>query len=434
MKHSIPWGKQDELTFDLPATWNLLGRMTPAQEPPVESVDAELESALSQPAGAPPLRELAKGKARVAVIVDDISRPTPAHLLLGKILDHLEAGGVDLGQTVVLPGLGIHRAMTQEEMEQKAGAENLLRTTWENPNCRDHNTLAALGATRRGTKVHVNKKVAAADLVVLVGTIEPHLHAGFGGGYKNVLPGVAGIDTIAQNHSICAHPKRYNIVGSEPENNPMRLDIEEAGAMLPGEVFLVNTILNPDKDIVRIVAGDPVAAHRQGVRTARRIHGVDIPRPADVVITGSFPMDLDMRQGAKALANVFPAVKPGGIIIGALKCDEGLGEVKVPEKELKSSDFKLKLIVRMLSAVLRHYAPSRISQEERFFVYSFLRSALRANIYVYAPSVTERLKGRVPLINVFDTLDSAIADAAQRNPGADVLIFPKGAITYPVIS
>lgn len=429
----IPWGQDGGLEFELPPEWNYLGSMAPARVPPLKSIGNKLDASLNNPEESLPLKEMARAKKRVVIVVDDISRPTPAHLLLGKILDQLSDAGVDLKNTVMIPGLGMHRAMTQEEMERKAGAENLARVQWENPGCRDRRTLKYLGKTKRGTRVLINKKVAGADLVILVGTIEPHVHAGFGGGFKNILPGVAGIESISQNHAICAHPKYFSMLGTPPDANPMRRDIEEAGRMLKGDVFLVNTVLNADGGIAAIVAGDPVAAHRTGAESAARIHGARIPRQADVVITDSHPMDIDMRQGIKSVANALFAAKPGGVIIAAMKCDEGLAGVRAPRLRLNISDDAGKFLARVLSGVITRVAVPGISEEERFVAYFLFQAVLRNRIFIYAPSVTGKIHGRIPLIKFFDSMEKAIDAARKYKPAADVLVFPHGGTTYPIV-
>lgn len=431
-KEKIPWGKDGSIEFEMPRGWNLLGRFSPAKMTPLSDVEKELEKVLQKPTESAPLPELGRGKKSVVIVVDDISRPTPAHLLMGKILENLSEAGVADNSITVIPGLGMHRPMTREEMERKVGRENLARVKWENHDYRDREKLAYLGKTKRGTRAYVNKKVAKADLVVLVGTVEPHIHAGFGGGYKNILPGVAGVETIARNHAICAHPKYFSMIGTAPEKNPMRLDIEEAGRMLRGETFLVNTVLDADGQIVRIVAGDPVAAHSEGVETASQVYGVKIPRPADVVITDSFPMDLDLRQGVKAVANVLFAAKPGGVIVAAMKCDEGLGSVRVPRIRLPVSAGAARLFAWVLSLAITKIAPPGISEEERFVAYFLFRAVLRNKILLFAPAVAEEIDGKIPLIKTFKDFGEAIRAAGRVKPNADVLIFPQGSVTYPI--
>ncbi|MEW5946448.1 MAG: nickel-dependent lactate racemase [bacterium] len=433
VRERIPWGADGVLEFELPGGWNLLGSMRPASPSALADVETELERALVQPTGCGPLAELARGKRKVAIVVDDISRPTPAYRLMGKVLEHLAGGGVKADSVTLIPGLGVHRPMTREEMEAKAGKANLETARWENHDSRDGEKLVFLGRTRRGTRVYVNRTVAESDLVVLVGTIEPHVHAGFGGGYKNILPGVSGVVTISRNHAICAHPRYFSMIGTEPEKNPMRLDIEEAGRMLKGTVFIVNTVLDQGGGIVAVVAGDPVAAHRRGVKAAAGMYGVRVPRRADVVITGSSPMDLDLRQGGKAIANTLFAAKPGGVIIAAMKCEEGIGSVRIPKFMIPSNPLAAKLVAKLLCLAVTRIAPPGISPEERFAAYFLFRAVLRNRILLYAPSICDELKGKIPIAKVYGDFEEVIREAHGIRPRADVLIFPSGGVTYPVL-
>jgi nickel-dependent lactate racemase len=430
----IPWGISESLDFDLPTGWNLLGTFKPSEFAPLADIHATLETILSAPEGCVPLKELARGKKKVAIVVDDISRPTPAYLLLGKILDHLVQGGVDLKSVTIVTAPGLHREMSLADMERKAGKDVLEKVGWENHNCRNSDQLSFLGKTDRGTPVFINKTVAEADLRILVGTIEPHPHAGFGGGFKNILPGVAGVDTIATNHAICASPKYFFMLGSDPANNPMRLDLEQAGSMLKGDTFIVNTVLNAQMQIIGVVAGDPIKAHRQGVTLAAKVFGVRIPAQADVVITDSFPMDIDLRQGAKAVANVLYAARPGGVILAALKCEEGLGNMRVPQLKLSGLPaFIWKPIIWLLGMLITKISPPGTSPEERFSTYFMLKAILRNRILIYSPSVASQAEGLLPGIEIFRDFPDALRSAAQAFPKADVVIFPHGGAIYPEI-
>ncbi len=434
LTQKIPWGNSESLDFELPAGWNLMGTFKPSEFTPLADVNAALETILSKPEGCAPLKELAQGKKKIAIVVDDISRPTPAYLLLGKILDHLVQGGVDLKSVTIVTAPGLHREMSLEDMERKVGKGVLEKICWENSDCRNKDKLTFLGKTDRGTPVYINQTVAEADLRVLVGTIEPHPHAGFGGGFKNILPGVAGVETIAANHAICASPRYFFMLGSDPANNPMRLDMEQAGSMLKGNTFIVNTVLNAQMKIIGLVAGDPVKAHRLGVKLAARVFGVKIPAQAHVVITDSFPMDIDLRQGVKAIANVLYAARPGGVILAALKCEEGMGNMRVPQLKLSGLPaFIWRPIIWLLGILITKVSPPGTSPEERFSTYFMLKALLRNKILIYAPSVVSQAKGLLPGIEIFGSFPEALKAAAKVFPQGDIVIFPHGGAIYPEI-
>ncbi len=177
----LPWGKQ-ELSLALPDSWRLAGVLEPSAIPGVADAPAEVERGLQVPIGLPRLSQLARSKARVALVIDDDSRPTPVALLLPAVLAELERAGVELGQVTVVPALGVHRAMTEEELARRLGPGRLPPLRWASPDCDDPAKLRYLGTTSRGTPVYVNSTAAEADLIVSLGCIEPHIIASFGGG------------------------------------------------------------------------------------------------------------------------------------------------------------------------------------------------------------------------------------------------------------
>ncbi|NIV35898.1 MAG: DUF2088 domain-containing protein, partial [Anaerolineae bacterium] len=175
--------------------------------------------------------------------------------------------------------IGTHQVMSTEEMETRAGSSVVSRIACHSFDCHDEQAFVHLGRTRRGTRVTVNRIAAEAGLRILIGTIEPHPQAGYGGGFKNLLPGLAGAESIGHNHLLLPSPDRYNMIGTMPVDNPMRLDLEEAGRMFEGPTFILNVVLDPQLEPVAVLAGDAVAAHRAGIEISRAIYGVGLPRP-----------------------------------------------------------------------------------------------------------------------------------------------------------
>jgi lactate racemase len=330
---TLPWGNE-ELRLFLPESWHVAGVLSPAALPGVPDPVAEMRRGLAEPIGMPRLSALARSDMRVALVVDDGSRPTPVAQIVPAVLDELRRAGVGKERITLVSALGVHCPMTEAELAARVGSDVFAGLRWENPDCDDPSRMTSLGTTTRGTPVWINNTVAAADLVVAVGCIEPHLIASFGGGYKNLFPGVAGRATIAHNHSLNCTPDTFNMVGQPIERNPMRLDLEEAGRMIKPPVFIVNAVLNSRMDIVRVVTGDGVAAHREGCLISQAIFGAVVPRRADVVITNSRPMDQDLRQGVKALGNTLCAVKPGGVQITLVRADEGVGVFGLANRKL----------------------------------------------------------------------------------------------------
>ena len=431
-KVNVPFGKQGSLILSLPTNWEIIGICNPKPIKPCEDVQAEIHRALANPIGSPDLRELARGAKTVAVVVDDISRPTPIHLFFDHVLAELEAGGIDRDKITVLTGLGVHRPMTEDEIKSKIGASGANRYRVINHQFEMGDHLARLGVTSRGTEAYVHNVVAEADIVLSLGCIEPHVIAGFGGGYKNIFPGCAGKVTIAANHKLNTTPQTFNMVGSKPETNPMRCDLEECGSLLPGKVFIVNAVLDGSLRVVRIVAGHPVAAHREGIRTCQEIYGVQIPKQCDVLITCSHPMNIDLRQGFKALANTIHAVRPGGALLNLIAAEQGIGDMNLPKK-LHVSKKTVRTIARILSPILGRFTFG-MKEEDLFFIYFFMQVMKRNDLYIYSPNLPADIPERLPFLDIHNNIDAMLERAARTMPGnASVLVFPFGGVTYPIL-
>jgi hypothetical protein len=304
----------------------------------------------------------------------------------------------------------------------------------ENPNCDDPAALADLGITSRGSPVLVNKTVAGADLVVSIGCIEPHIIASFGGGYKNLFPGVAGRAMIAHNHSLNCTPGTFNNVGQPIEANPMRLDLEEAGAMIKPPVFVINAVLNSALEVVKVVAGHPVQAHRAGARLSAGIYGVQIPALADIVITDSNPMDSDLRQGVKALANTVRAVKRGGLMITLVRAEEGVGVFGLADRKLPLGKGALRILAPLLLPLVPRLKLKGLGEEDKFFLYFALQAMRHATLLMYAPTIPAAIHPNLPFVDFVSSAQQAVEQARLRFPGsAQVLVFPQGGSTYPIL-
>jgi lactate racemase len=429
----LPWDHQG-ISLSLPADWRISGVLEPASSPGVPDAAAEVRRSLQEPIGSPRLRALVSAARRIALVVDDASRPTPVSLILPAVLRELEQGRVCADQVTVIPALGLHRPMNQDEMASRLGLAVLAGLSWQNHDCDDATRLAFLGTTSRGTPVYINKAVADADVIVSIGCIEPHIIASFGGGYKNLVPGVAGRVTVAHNHGLNCTPATFNMVGQPIERNPMRLDLEEAGQMLKKPVFIVNAVLNSALQVVRIVAGDPVAAHREGVRTSAALYGAQVPGPADIVITDSHPMDQDLRQGVKALANTIRALRPGGVQITLVRANEGVGVFGLANRKLPLGRGALKCLAPLLVRLVPRLTLQGMGEEDRFFLYFALQAMQRGRLLLYGPTIPAAVHDNLPFVEFMPSPEAAIAAALRRFPGrAEVLVFPHGGITYPIL-
>lgn len=280
----------------------------------------EVIRALEHPIGAPKIEEVVCPGEKIAIITSDITRPCPTWQILPPLLDRLYAAGVKPEDITLVFALGSHRPHTAEEMQRLAGrAWNEIRCVDSDPGDCIH-----LGQTRRGTPVDITRVVAQADRRICLGNIEYHYFAGFSGGAKAIMPGVSTRQAIQANHTMMIHPDAH---AGKLEGNPLREDIEEAGAIC-GIDYIVNVVLDEHKNIICAVAGDVTLAHRDGCRFLDRLYRKELREKADIVLVsqGGAPKDLNLYQTQKALDNAKHAVRDGGIIILIGSCKEGLGE------------------------------------------------------------------------------------------------------------
>jgi lactate racemase len=430
---SLPW-KKESIQLGFPENWRVKGILEPASLPPVSDPKAEVVKALHEPIGCGQLADLVSPGWKIAIVMDDISRPTPVPIIFPQVLKELLSTGIKREDITIVPALGVHRGMEPDEILKRCGLVAFNGIHWENHDTDDLTKLSNLGMTSRNTPVLFNKTVAESDMIVSIGCIEPHIIASFGGGYKNLLPGVAGRASIANNHALNCSPSTFNMVGQPIENNPMRMDLEEAGRMLKPTVFIVNAILDNRQQLVKIVCGDPILAHRAGVQVSSSLYGVKIPSAADVVITDSHPMNSDLRQGVKALANTIRALKPGGVLITLVQAEEGVGVFGLANKKLPVGRNALKLLAPVLLPLVPKLKLKGMGEEDKFFLYFALQAMRRGTLLMYAPTIPTEIHERLPFVQFISSPEEGIARAAkQLHNGADVLVFPSGGITYPIM-
>lgn len=437
MEYTLPWGNSS-LTFELPEEWEVIDPVA-LEEGTKDSRDEQqiLADSLRSPIGCTPLSSWdLKGK-RVLLVVDDNTRPTPVHKFLHLILDELETAGASGKEILLMPALGIHTHMSQQEMVEKAGEENLSRIVWRNHDSFSDEEQVFFGRTSRGTQIYLNKEVERADAIVLVGMIEPHLWAGFGGGLKNLFPGLGSADSIGHHHGIIAEPPYpYNRVGQDPEENYFRKDLEEVKELLHKPVFCVNVLLEEKGKIMASVSGDPVQAHRRGANISRRHCGRLIPEKVDGLIVNSHPMDLNLKQSMKGVANTLPALKPGGLIMAFLKAERGLDDIVLPDKSLP---------LWLSRSILRILGPSRVmwflekvkkdlKPEEKFLVYYNMQLIREHELLAYVPSLSEEEVRALGFFQSCSRPSELISKGRRRlGRGAKVAIFSEAGATFPVI-
>jgi len=281
--------------------------------------EKELDELLRSPLGGKSLKELAKGKSKVVILVDDLTRPTPIYKLMPRILRELKEGGVSLSKILILAALGTHRPLTRFDFEKKVG--NNVAESIETLNHIPYENCVHLGESHEGTPVYINKFVMDADLKIGIGGIMPYppTGPGFHGGAKIVVPGVSGIETIVHNHTI---------PGGDPgsyERNRMRKNIEEIAVNAELDA-IVNVTINEKKDITGLFVGDVIEAYRAGVNFARKIYcTANSPTNADIAVINTYPFDLSLLDAIGDLYLGEMSTHSEGIIVLYSNCSEGRG-------------------------------------------------------------------------------------------------------------
>jgi nickel-dependent lactate racemase len=291
----------------------------------LDSADAALEQALAQPIASLPLRELARGKRSAAISVCDITRPAPNKIVLPHVTRALEQGGVPREGIRILIATGLHRAATEAELCEIVGPEMLAQYPVESHNARIEESHQYLGRTAGGTEVLIDRRFMEADLHITLGFIEPHLMLGFSGGRKLIAPGLAAEKTIKRLHSPLFMRDPRAVEGGFPEN-PLHRELLEIARMARHD-FIVDVALTRARQIARVFAGEPVAAHAAGVDFVRESTLAPVEEPVDAVVTtgGGYPLDLTYYQSIKGVTAASHILKPGGkmLLLGA--CREGIG-------------------------------------------------------------------------------------------------------------
>lgn len=397
-----------------------LGREKNIQElnigEPKSVVVDPIGQALASPIGCPRLKKIVHPGQTVVIVTSDITRPCPAHLMLPSLLAELKEGGITDDRVTIVFAMGIHRQHTVQEQIRLVGED-----IWRRVRCLDSDLeqVIPVGTTSRGTPIEVFKPVVEADVRIAMGNVEPHYYAGYSGGAKALVPGVCSSRTVDHNH---AHMVEPGASIAKLEGNPVREDIEE-GAALVGLDFILNVILDDQKQIVDAVAGHPLKAHRKAAQIVEDMRGIHVPGLADIVIVspGGYPKDINLYQSHKALHSAAATVRQGGTIIWVAECADGFGQ-PVFEDWLVSSEPEV-ILERIGEKFIMggHVAASvtRIKQRASIFLVSEL------------PPESVSQCGMRPFAN----LDSALMAAKEEQiKVTKILVIPQGSAVVPRIN
>jgi nickel-dependent lactate racemase len=319
---SFPYGKE-VLQYTIPDSrfkGELVSRMHHYRAE--RSQEELVRDALAHPIGTPPLSVMAEGKKKIVLLASDHTRPVPSKIIIPKMLAELRRGSPDADITILI-STGCHRGPTREELENKFGPEIMRNEKILIHDC-DSPDMVYLGKLPSGGDLILNRLAVEADFLAAEGFIEPHFFAGFSGGRKSVLPGIAGRKTVVYNHNaeFIAHPNaRTGVV----DGNPIHTDMLYA-ARIARLAFICNVVINADKEVIYAAAGDCDLAHREGMEFLAGKCGVKAVS-ADIVIStnGGYPLDQNIYQAVKGMTAAEATVKKGGVIIHLAKSDDGHG-------------------------------------------------------------------------------------------------------------
>lgn len=421
MRKSVTCG-EETLDFEIP-DGSLAWELWPSKASPVEDAERAIREAILNPIGSPRLGDLVEPGMKVVILADDFTRPTPRQGIIRVLLDELNQAGVPDGDITIMIALGTHRYMTPEEIRDCFGEDIVSRVEVINHEWLDPENLVDLGTTENGTPIIINKRAYQADLLVGVGSIVPHCFAGFSGGAKIVQPGISGPDTTAATHFlICQDDRQVLNFAGTTENRAM--DEMRKVAKSAGLRFIVNVVFNADKEVVEVVAGDIVEAHKAGMRRSGEIFIREIEEKVDVVISEALPADADMWQATKPLSYARRTIEEGKSLIFVIAAPDGVAP-NHPFME-EGGECSYREIKEMM-------LDGRVEDRVAGSILLVIKKATEdVHATVVSPGLTRGMKQRMALGHA-DTVQEAVDRALERyGPGARIGIIHHGGDVLPV--
>ncbi|SPF34154.1 nickel-dependent lactate racemase LarA [Candidatus Desulfosporosinus infrequens] len=418
MEVNLAYGKNG-LKVNLPENSKVI---EPTHLQPPEDDHEVVLNALRSPIGTKPLREMVKSSDKVVIVISDITRPTPNHKLIPWILEELPH--VPLKNVTIINGTATHRDQTREEFVEMLGETVVETVRVINHHCHEKSELTHLGTSQFGCEVYLNKEYVDADFRIVTGFIEPHFFAGFSGGPKGIMPGIAGIETILTFHNakMIGHPMAtWGVL----ENNPLQEMTREVNTFCKPD-FLLNVALNGQKEITSVFAGELVAAHATGCAYVKDHAMIKCDQRFDVVITtnSGYPLDQNLYQAVKGMNAAQMIVKQGGTIICASECIEGMPEhgnfVKILDMRDTPSEL-LEMINEPSFQIFDQWEAQRLAMIQEW-----------AEVYIYStlPDDSARIAKLTPIISIEQTL---IDLTAKYGDNMSIAVLPLGPLTIPFV-
>lgn len=419
MKVSLAYGS-GHLDVELPDGQTTV--ITPTEQPGLPDEKQSLLAALDAPIGSTPLREKVRPGSRICIVFTDITRSTPNERIIPWILEYLAGCGVQRDQITLLNALGTHTPNSYEQL-----CTLLTREVVENYRVLNHEgenpaELVQLGVTSTGVPAMINKHLVEADVRIITGFIEPHFFAGFSGGPKGIMPGVAGLETVISNHgrrNIASPNAAFGIT----EGNPIWEEMRDI-ALRVGPSFLVNVTLNERRAITGVFAGGLIEAHKVGIEHVRSSAMQAVDEAFDIVITtnSGYPLDQNLYQAVKGMSAAARVVRQGGAIIIAAECRFGVPDGSPCDQLLR----RAKDPEDLLALIARETFPEQWQPQIQALIQR------KAAIYIYSslPLSTVRAAHLLPCTDIAATVREL---GEKLNHPARVAALPQGPLTIPYL-
>jgi nickel-dependent lactate racemase len=379
-------------------------------------------AALRNPIGTPPLREMVKASDTVAIVISDLTRPTPNHKLVPWMLEELSH--IPKDRFIIINGLGSHRANTREELISMLGQQIVDTIKIENHDAFDNTKLVHMGRNCYESDVYLNKTYVESTFKIVTGFIEPHFFAGFSGGPKGIMPGIASIETILDFHNalMIGHPKStWGVI----EGNILQ-DSATQNCLMAKADFMLNVTLNGNKDITNVFAGDVIKAHRPGCDFVREHAMYAVDEPFDIVITtnSGYPLDQNLYQTVKGMSAGAQIVRQGGAIITVSECSDGLPDHGNYKKILQMRETPQELLDMINEPSFRMFDQweAQVQAIIQLKADCYLYSALEKGTVVNAKLM--------PITDVEKTLQELMV---KFGPKARIAVLPLGPLTIPYV-
>ncbi|MFN2216704.1 MAG: nickel-dependent lactate racemase [Anaerolineales bacterium] len=396
---------------------------------PIQDVKKAIREALDHPIGTPPLTELAKPGDQVCIVFTDITRAAPDQLMVPALLSELEKAGVHDEDITLLCGIGMHRPSTMEEKNTKLSVDVARRYKVIDNEPQNPAVLVDMGITPGGTPVFLHRAAVDADLLIATGIVEPHQYAGYSGGRKTVAIGAAGEALIAHTHGPAFVDDPRTRLG-QIEGNPFHEAVTEAARRAKLR-FIINVVLDDNKNLLRVSAGDMELAFQDLVTFAKSVYEVPISKQFDIAVGGvGYPKDTNIYQASRAPSYLFfaptPVVKPGGFFIIPARCEEGAGSGVGEQRFFKALKDAPNIDYILEDARKNGYPPG---QQRAFVMAKVLEES---NVIIVGSECPELVKDckMIPAATMEEAFEITIN---SMGPNCDVLIVPHAMLTLPVL-